>query len=425
MAKKGRGPAIQNGEIEGVIDFVIARAKQLQTRKFEIYLNELKPLLFGALVEADFANRIRHKMFQEFVDANIGQRFLGDRYEFELDDDIDINEQVSVSEDDLTRTETISNWPVPFIAPPWFSDLLDCCRLGDKPVLVGPKGCGKSMIAEHAIAYLGRTQYRIPIGQIMHPADLIGTKEVVSDNGTPITKFVGGLITSELDSNKKIPGGVILDEIDTANPSVGPALNNVFESGATILLQTEKGIKNFTPHPKGLIISTANTWGYGDDIGDYAGAVSQNRSTWDRLRPKMDVDYDYDIEKRIVSRYLSPQLVEALYSDDPAANKRGIVRKIRERMVDPIKKINDSLGLRPIIWCAERFKILGWNKCMYYLINEFKEEYRDVITKMITDRFGHCCVPSRNTWRKTINGKDDPTYIPSLMQDVINLGFGH
>jgi len=86
-----QGPALISGEAQGVIDYVIKRAKKLQSRKFEIPMADLKPLLIGAVDEGHYLNRIRWKMRNQFRDVKIRQKCKGDAYEFELDPSIDIN----------------------------------------------------------------------------------------------------------------------------------------------------------------------------------------------------------------------------------------------------------------------------------------------------------------------------------------------
>ncbi len=417
-----QGPALQPGEVEGVINFVIDTAKHLQTRKFEIPLADLKPLLIGAQDEGHYLNRIRWKMRDQFRKANIKQRCLGDKYEFELDQSIEIDlaadREAKRAKRNANRqkTKTSTDWKEPYIAPPWFSDLLDVLEMGNRPILIGPKGCGKSRALEEAMSRMGLEVWRVALGEYRDIADLIGTKEIVERNGVPVTELVGGLLTEALKKGK----GVILDEYDAIAPTMGAALNKIMEIGTTVVLPTEKGTVEFTPHENSRIAATSNTWGYGDDSGEFAGTFIQNRASWDRLRPKMPVNYDYKIERKLVSRYLPPKVVDALYTEEGNAPKHGIIIQIRRECADPKNPIDDTLGLRPILWFAQMWTTFGWHKGMFYLLQEFKEENREPIFKMITNRFGRGFAPSRNDF-----DKNQPFYIPDMMGDLINAGFGH
>jgi hypothetical protein len=414
----GQGPSLKPGEAENVIEFIIKRAKQLQKREFSIEMDELKPLLVGAMDEGHYINRIRWKMKDQFRKAKIKSRCRGNSYEFELSPNIDIdiaaekkNRRANI---DVKKTST--NFDEPFIAPPWFPDLLDSLDLGDKPILIGPAGCGKSRTLEEAFARLGREIYRIALGEYRDPADLIGTKEIVNENGVPTTKLVGGLLTEAMEKGC----GVILDEYDMCSPGMVSALNKVMESGIEMLLPTENGSFKFRPHKDTLIAATANTWGYGDDEGMFAGAQMQNRASWDRLRPKMDCDYDYAIENRLVSRYLPPKVIDALYSDNPAPNKLGIVRIIRKAISDPANPLEDVFGLRSILWFAQKWETFGWHKGLYYILNDFRQENRESISLIIKNRLGAKFVPSRNDF-----DKNAPNYIPDMITEVVAAGFGN
>jgi hypothetical protein len=418
----GTGPALKPGEADGVIEFVIKRARLLKKRKFKISLDELKPLLTGAIDEGHYINRIRWKMRDQFRAAKIIARVDNDDgpgYHFTLDDSIDIDSRPEVEEvvtPDLEPVKTSTVWKEDYVAPAWFGDVMECLKAGDKPILVGPQGCGKSRALEESFARLGREPFRVALGEYRDPADLIGTKEIVNVDGVPTTQLVGGLVTEGL----KNAWGVILDELDMCAPNMFASLNKLMEEGIEVVLQTENGIIKFRPDPNALIAATANTWGYGDDAGEFAGAQRQNRASWDRLRPKIDCDYDYAIERLIVSRHLPTVVVDALYSDDPNPNKRGLIRKIRERIADDTDELVDTMGMRTIIWFAQRWKVFGWHKGMYYFLNDFQPHNRDTVSGIITTRLGNEFLPSRNDFDE--KGTD---YIPKIIGPVVDAGFAH
>jgi len=416
-----QGPALQAGEVEGVIAFVIERAKQLQTReltgRLSIPLEELKPLLTGAIDEGHYVNRIRWKMKTQFKNAGIVQTCKGNAYEFTLDKSIDIARQDERKER-RAAVDTFSNFDEPFIAPPWYSDLLDALEAGSGfiPFIQGPQGCGKSRTCEEAMAKLGRKCVRIALGEYRDPVDLIGTKEIVEENGVPVTKLVGGVLTEAIQKG----WGIVLDEYDMMPPQMLSALNRIIEPGSKILLQTEQGIVEIDRHPDTLIAVTANTWGYGDDAGEFAGVQIQNRASYDRLHPKMSHDYDYNIEQRLMARYLPKNVIEALYKDDTNHNSMGIVRLIRKAILDKNNSLEDTMGLRTILFFAKSWKLFGWSKGMHYFLNDFRPENRDAVAKIITTRLGMKYAPSRNDY-----DKNAPNYIPEMMKELIDKGFGH
>ena len=413
------GSAIVPGEVEDIIEFVINRARLLQQREIKVDISDLLPLFKASDPPEVIKQRIRSKMRTHFREAKILQKFKGDHYVFTLDDSIDIDiskSSISIENELSPLFETTSQWNEAFIPPPWFPDLLDAFKLRMIPILIGPPGCGKTRILEEAYKHLGRTSYRAPLGQTSDPQELIGTTYVFNDQDVPITKFIGGLITHALDPDRD-PSGVILDEFDCCSPTTGPAINNFLEPESRVPLTTEKGIQMFTKHPQGLISATSNTWGFGDDSGDFTGSSAGNRASWDRLH-KMPCDYDIEIEKKLIAPYLPPKVIEALYNISGSANTHGIVIKLRKAIRDgDIKAI---LGFRPILRFAKAWKVYGWNKCLFYLMMNFRPEDHGKIAKIMTDRFGMACGPSRNTWDK--NTSD---YIPDMMPTVIKAGLGH
>ena len=414
------GKALRPGEVEKVIEFVINRARHLQSRTIEIMLPDLLPLLQEEQDQDLIKHRIRYKMRKEFRDAKINQKFKGDRYVFVLDDsiDIDLAKTVTLPKSNLpTLGATTSKWKEKFIAPAWFSDVTNVLEMGFIPVLHGPPGCGKSRILEQAFMKLGRISYRIPLGQITDPQELVGTTHVVQgEDGASATKFVGGLLTHALDPEGPA-SGAILDEFDCCTESTGPAINNFLEPESVIPLMTEKGVEMFERHPQALIAATANTAGWGDDTGKFAGAGPGNRASWDRLWP-FPCDYDIEIEKKLIGRYVSKKVVDALYEKEGTARERGIVITLRKAIArDDFDAI---LGLRPILKFAQTWKVMGWNKGLFYLMQNFQPSDHAEVTKIMTDRFTKKLGPSRNTWDNT--RKD---YIPDMMPDVIAAGLGH
>jgi hypothetical protein len=412
------GPALKPDEAKGVIDFIIKRAKQTQQRNLTISIEELKPFLIGANKEEDYANRIRWKMRDHFRKEKIKFKFNGDSYDFELDPIISISQKQdinSLSTNQKPPINTSTNYDEEYMPPPWFGDLLACLKNGNRPILIGPKGSGKSRACEEAMAILGRETMRIALGEIRDITDLIGTKEIVEENGVPVTKLIGGMLTEAMQSGK----GVILDEFDMQAPGILSGVNKILETGVEIVLHTEHGPVKFRPHPDSLITATANTWGYGDDSGNYAGALIQNSASWDRLHPKIPVDYDYAIEKKLISQYLPEPVVNALYAES-SAMKDGIVRKIRRAIEDPNNPIDDILGLRVILWFAKSWKNLGWHKGMFYFLQDFRPENREPISKIITDHLGKDFHPSRNDYNP-----NEENYIPNMMKTIIDKGFGH
>mgnify|MGYP005839286851 CR=1 FL=1 len=362
-------------------------------------------------------NRIRFYMLNELNKNGIEVEYKGDQYIFskekenenkDNDDNEDNDNDDNNDDDTITDKEpikTFSNFNNEYVPHRQLEDVLKAIKYNERPLLVGPKGTGKSRLLEEVAAKLGLQHIRIALGQVSDPADLIGTKEIVEQNGVSITKYVHGLLTEAAVKGHM----VILDEIDSVQPQVGLALHAVFESTNKIVCPTEKGAEVINVHPEFRIAATANTWGYGDDSGFYAGVEIQNRATFDRLRPKVYIGYDPETEQILLKKLITDKyadfIIQILYDQ-----KNGIVKNIRNSMEN--EDIYDECSMRSIIAFAKHYQIYGYHKAMYYFINEFKPEYRETIQEMLATSWG--------LWAKgSVNDYDSnkENYIKHLKED--------
>jgi len=408
-----KGPNLIEGEAEGVIEFLLDYAKKNSKKDFNLKVQELKHLFVGAPDPIYHMNRIRWNMRKEMNDAGIKFKCLGDSYNFTIENFEEPEEVMTSSSSQVIygseNIETSTNYQDEFIPPFWFSDLIATLKCGDKPILIGPHGCGKSRILEEAYKFLGRKMFRVALGESRDPADLIGTKEIVNENGVPVTKFVGGILTQAMQEGQ----GIILDEYDMCSPMMIAAFNKIMEPGIEMTLQTEKGLETFRPHPKTLIAATSNTWGKGDYSGEYSGAQKQNDSAWDRIRPKIPCGYDEAVEEMLIRRFLPIPVVNALYNNSVDINKTGIVRLIRDAIKDPMNPLEDVLSFRSILWFAHRWNVLKWHKGMFYMLQDFKEENKESIALIIKNRLGQNFAPSRNDYNSR-----EQNYIPNMESEI-------
>src|ERR1035437_9749539 len=273
-------PNLNPEEVDNVFNLILDRARNQGRREVFIEHEDLAPLLTGdtdwsnsvskldtVANKKDIArrnNRVKTKMVRKLAEKGIVDiKFHENGYNFIIDKDIKIESIVNtVSEstfEEHKAIETFTNYDTPFHPPHHFPDLLMSIRRGLSPLQVGPKGCGKSRSFEEAAAILGLPHIRIALGQVHDPADLIGTKEIVEENGVPVTKFQPGLITEAL----KKGWMVILDELDSVQAQVALALNMVLENKSRIACMTERGIEYVDRHPNARIVASANTWGFG------------------------------------------------------------------------------------------------------------------------------------------------------------------
>jgi hypothetical protein len=419
MAKKS-GPSLKTGELQGVYDFVLNKAKLAGARQITITHDDLAPLMIGDdawqnkagsdLIEATKRrnNRIRFKMGRRLAEMGVESHFNENGYTFVINESIPIEmtteESVKVYEESK-QVKTYTPYDTPFYPPKNFPNLLKALKLGMNCLLVGGKGSGKSRSFEEAGALLGIEQIRIAMGMVNDPADLIGTKEIVEENGASVTKFIPGLLTQAIMDGKM----VILDEIDSVQPQVTLALNLVLENKSQVCCLTERGVVVVERHPNARICATGNTWGYGDGGMNYAGTDIVNSSTMDRFAWKDAMDYDHATERKICANWLPDSVTKLLYE-----NQSGIIVKIRQAIKDGT--IMDDLGMRSIENFAKSYKEFGWHKGMiYFLVNCFNPDYRDQVAQIIRVQCGNEFAPS-------VNDYDDSAtdYIPQMEEAILS-----
>jgi cobaltochelatase CobS len=196
--------------------------------------------------------------------------------------------------------------------------------------LAGPKGTGKSSIAQQFAAITGRPFTRINFEKHSSAESFIGS--VGLNNGS--TQWEPGAFLQAYST----PGSVILlDELSVAHPGVLTVLNGLLEPGARVNL----GGKTWTRAPGVVILAADNTAGSGDYTGRYSGTQALNSATVDRFSATVMVGWlPKHLEVAAIARRafvtdaLAEHIVDALNlargkSDqgeivDPPSIRRGI-----------------------------------------------------------------------------------------------------
>ena len=171
---------------------------------------------------------------------------------------------------------------------------------GDRVMLVGGAGSGKTYMAQQLQEMLGKAfkQKDYALGMTGSLFQAYEVKGYMDANGNYVeSSFVkcfrdGGLM--------------LFDEIDGANPQALVALNTSLENEqADFPCGIVKRHKNFR------VIACANTFGKGADR-EYVGRSQLDGATLDRFKPTISLDYDEKLERAIASDSNFTKIVQKL-----------------------------------------------------------------------------------------------------------------
>ena len=179
-------------EIQKIVDHVKNQCKDLNRNEISLLKSEILSLVEDKdwvnaeniqeekeLKERAF-NRIRFYMLNKLSEKGIQAEWKGNKYIFKTEINIEKKEPEIIDEKNVLENnesiETFSEFDNQYIPHREKEDVLIAIKHNERPLLVGPKGTGKSRMLEEIAAELGIPHIRIALGQVSDPADLIGTK---------------------------------------------------------------------------------------------------------------------------------------------------------------------------------------------------------------------------------------------------------
>lgn len=147
---------------------------------------------------------------------------------------------------------------------------------GQKVMLIGHTGCGKTSLIEQMAARIGQGSLRVNMNGQTTISDFVGFWTVKGGQ----TEWVDGALPKAM----KMGLWLIIDEIDCADASILAALNAVLEPGGRLMLK-EKGAEVVEPHERFRMFATANAVGSMSCFRHlYQGANLMNEAFLDRWR---------------------------------------------------------------------------------------------------------------------------------------------
>jgi cobaltochelatase CobS len=157
---------------------------------------------------------------------------------------------------------------------------------GDKTLITGPTGSGKSSLIKYVCAKLNRPFIRINMSGDVESASLFGT--LIARSGD--TPWTDGAITEAC----KFGAVCLVDEWELMPAEIAMGMQNLLEDNGYLYLKEKPGTsddRTITPHDNFRLVFAGNTVGQGDTTGAFSGVGVQNTATIDRFTNTIRLNY--------------------------------------------------------------------------------------------------------------------------------------
>lgn len=247
---------------------------------------------------------------------------------------------------------------------------------GDRMLLVGDTGTGKTSIIEQIAARLNYSLVKISFDGNITRNDLVGEWVVKGKE----MQFQYGILPLAF----RMPGCiVVLDEWDTINEETSFVIQRPLQKEDGKLLILETGGELVPLHDDNLIVATANTAGQGDDSGLYSqGTRIQNYSQINRFGLTIRMKYlEPDKEKAMLLKKF-PDLEKAEAEAFVLA-----INKVRDGFSNG--QISVPLSPRDLLNWADKYLAMGdpMRAAKYCFLNRMSPEDAQVTEGIIQRAF--------------------------------------
>lgn len=224
--------------------------------------------------------------------------------------------------------------------------VLDVIAMGEIPMLVGPAGTGKTVLAKQIADVLGVDYDGISCSGGLTEAKIFGRS--IPNVQTGEERYSGTAYINAYEN-----GGVFLfDEFDAADDNMMCSLNQSFDNGYMMIPERKEASKA-ERHERSFIICTANTYGTGADR-QYVSRNQMDAATMDRFTI-VEIGYDSEIECQVCPDL---ELLERFRGYRKAIQDNGLERIVSYRT---LRKANKQ---RQIGWTDQEIDeqfFAGWH----------------------------------------------------------------
>lgn len=205
---------------------------------------------------------------------------------------------------------------------------------GDRTLIHGPTGSGKSALVEAWAHMCGIPLIRVNCHRDMQSTDFLGKDIITTENGLNVLKYEFSMTTIAARE-----GGLLLIDEAFRSP-VLMAIQSLLERNGTLTLPDAASLsvaqRRIVPPPGRFWIAlTDNTNGTGDDSGSYNAEV-QDLSTLSRITATIEVPYMSDAEQANLLQQSAPSIPTHTINDLAAWAGRMRAAFMSKNVMQPV-----------------------------------------------------------------------------------------
>jgi cobaltochelatase CobS len=244
---------------------------------------------------------------------------------------------------------------------------------GDKTLMTGPTGSGKSSLIRYCAALTGRPFIRVNMTGDTESSVLFGG--LVVRGGA--TVWEDGPVTEAV----RYGAVLLIDEWELMTPEISMGMQWLLEDDGKLYLKEMPGTsldKLITPHEHFRIVCGGNTVGQGDDTGSHAGTNVQNTATVDRFQTTIVLSYLNATHEVGILKKKHPKLDVTIIEN--MVKVAALVRQANQQG-------NIALTMSPRTLINWGRKIMTWGDVKVAFTIAFLDKLRDADRKVVSELF--------------------------------------